>query len=223
MKPIKRHELGGHPHYEQMLSINPQEISGNWRAGWVLDSHKPSRRPLIDRTELGEAVYRLKYRDDRSKIKPIVEIATEFIQRKYKVDDHFVLPHLKAILPVPPSEKNRDFQPVIEIAKEIGNILNLCVRTDYLIKIKQTPLMKNIPSVESKREQLQGAFTVRTHDYKNQCVLLFDDIYDSGVTISETSKVLYEQGRVRHVLVLALTRTQTSSNRDSLFEDSIPF
>ncbi len=75
--------------------------------------------------------------------------------------------------------------------------------------IKQTVPLKNLPDVESKREQLKGAFVVQTQDCKDRCVLLFDDLYDSGVTLTEVSKILYEQGRVRHVLVLTLTRTRT--------------
>ena len=104
---------------------------------------------------------------------------------------------------------NRTFQPVTEIAKEIEKLLNLPIRTDYLTKIKQTVPLKNLPDVESKREQLKGAFVVQTQDFKDRCVLLFDDLYDSGVTLTEVSKILYEQGGVRHVLVLTLTRTRT--------------
>ena len=113
------------------------------------------------------------------------------------------------ILPIPPSDTNRAFQLVIEIAQEIGQLLNLPVRTDYLTKIKQTVTLKNLPDVESKREQLQGAFVVHTQDFKDRCVLLFDDLYDSGTTLTEVTKVLYEQGCVRHVLALTLTRTRT--------------
>ena len=100
----------------------------------------------------------------------------------------------------------RSFQPVTEIAQEIGRLLNLPVRTDLLTKIKQTGPLKNL-NIEDKRKQLQGAFIVNTQDYKGKCVLLFDDLYDSGTTLTEATKVLYEQGRVRHVLVLTLTRT----------------
>lgn len=51
-----------------MTNINPQKIDGNWRAGWALDVHTLSSRPLLGinnfdtkRTELGEWVYQLKY------------------------------------------------------------------------------------------------------------------------------------------------------------------
>lgn len=203
---------------ENTLKINPQEISGNWRAGWALDVHTKSSRPLpdggydTDRTELGEMVYQVKYDSDRSKIEPLAETAAQFVKEKYAVDGHPILPYLKAIIPTPPSDKNRNFQPVIDIAQEIGKLLEVQVCTDYLKKVKNTPPIKNVPNVEKKREQLQDAFVVNTQEFKDKCVLLFDDIYDSGTTLTEVAKVLYEQGNVKHVLVLTLTRRRTGGS-----------
>lgn len=200
---------------ENTLKINPQKINGNWRAGWALDVHTRSSRLLADggydtdRTELGELVYQVKYESDKSKIKPIAETAAQFVKDKYTVDGYPILPYLKAIIPTPPSDKNRNFQPVMDIAQEIGKLLEVQVYTDYLKKVKNTPLIKNIPNIEKKREQLQDAFVVSTKEFKDKCVLLFDDIYDSGTTLTEVAKVLYEQGDVKHVLVLTLTRRRT--------------
>ncbi len=195
--------------------INPCEIHGNWRAGWALDVHTLSSRPLpgggydTERTEFGESVFQLKYRDDRTKIQPIAEIAAKFVKEKFAVDGYPILPYLKAVLPIPPSDKNRAFQPVTEVAQEIGKLLSVPVRKDYLTKVKQTVPLKNLPNVQNKREQLRGAFAVQSQDLKNRCVLLVDDLYDSGTTLTEATKVLYEQGGVQHVLVLTLTRTRT--------------
>ena len=200
------------------MNINPQEIHGNWRAGWALDVHTLSSRPLPDggydtnRTEFGELVFQLKYRHDRTNIQPIAEVAANFIREKFAVDGHLILPYLKAILPIPPSDQNRDFQPVTEVTQEIGKLLSVPVRTAYLTKVKQTTPLKNLLDVASKREQLRGAFVIESQDLKNQCVLLVDDLYDSGTTLTEVSKVLYEQGGVQHVLVLTLTRTRTGGN-----------
>ena len=202
----------------QASDINPQEICGNWRAGWALDVHTLSSRPLpsgrydTERTEFGELVFQLKYRHDRTKIQPIAEIAAKFVKEKFAVDGHLILPYLKAILPIPPSDKNRSFQPVTEVVQEIGKLLSVQVRTDYLMKVKQTTPLKNLSDVASKREQLRGAFIVQSQDLKNSCVLLVDDLYDSGTTLTEATKVLYEHGGVQHVLVLTFTRTRTGGN-----------
>lgn len=201
-----------------MTNINPQKIRGNWRAGWALDVHTLSSRPLpggrydTERTEFGESIYQLKYQHDSTKIQPIAEVATKFVKEEFTVDGYPILPYLKAIIPIPPSDKNRTFQPVTEVAREMGRLLNVSVRTDYLRKIKRTIPLKDISGVESKREQLRGAFAIQSQDLKNSCVLLIDDLYDSGTTLTEVTQVLYEQGGVRHVLVLTLTWTRTGSN-----------
>ena len=204
----------------QYSAINPQEIHDNWRAGWALDVHTLSSRSLpsggydTERTEFGELVFQLKYRHDRTKIQPIAEVAAKFVEEKFVVDGHFVLPYLAAIIPIPPSDTNRVFQPVTEIAQEIGSLLSRSVRTNYLTKVKRTIPLKNLPDVESKREQLRGTFRVQSQDLRNRCVLLVDDLYDSGTTLTEAVKILYEQGSVQHVLVLTLTRTRTGGDRN---------
>ena len=197
------------------MNINPQKINGNWRAGWALDVHTLSSRPLssggydTERTEFGELVFQLKYRDDRTKIQPIAEVAAKFVEEKFAVDGHLVLPYLAAVIPIPPSDTNRVFQPVIEVAQEVGKLLSVPVRTDCLMKVKQTIPLKDLPDIENKREQLRGAFAVPVQDLKSRCVLLVDDLYDSGTTLTEATKILYEQSGVQHVLVLTLTRTRT--------------
>ena len=184
------------------IEPKPQEIHGNWRAGYALDFYSVS---LGRRTEIGELVEQVKYYDDRSKIQPIAEIAAKFVEEEFAVDGHPVLPHISAIVPIPPSKTDRPFQPVPEIATIIGSLLNLRVYT--LIKVKQVPRLQFLPSVESKQEAIQGAFDVQSQNLKGRCVLLFDDVHDSGTTLTEATDVLYRRGCVSHVLVLTLTRT----------------
>ena len=204
-----------------MTNIDPREIHGNWTAGWALDVHTLSSRPLpgtnrfdTTRTELGELVYKLKNKDakynNRSKIEPIAEIAAKFVKEKFKVKGHFVYPYLKAIIPTPPSNQDRCFQPVVEIAVKMGEIMDLPVPINYLTKVKETAQQKNRESERGGKERLQGAFNVSQHG-KYNCVLLFDDIYQSGKTLTEVTDVLQKQGGISRVLVLTLTQTRTKT------------
>jgi competence protein ComFC len=196
------------------INLNPQEIHGNWQAGYALDFHTVSSRLLPDgtydteRTEIGELVYQVKYRHDREKIQPIAEIAAKFVREDVTVNSDLVHRYLNAIIPIPFSDTNRPFQPVPEIAAKIGNLLNRPVRTDYLIRERPTRLIRDLRH-EERQAEIQGAFIVQSQDLRGRWVLLFDDLYDSGATLTEVTNVLYEQGRVRHVLVLTLTQTRT--------------
>ena len=198
------------------IRINPREIQGNWRTGYALDVHTISSRRLLDGsfdtqyTDIGKMVNQVKYPPDRSKVQPIAEIAAQFVREEFTVNSTPVYRYFNAIIPIPPSDTNRLFQPVTEIAVKIGDLLNRPVRTDYLTKVKRTVLLKNLPDVESKRSEIQGAFVAQSQFLEKRWVLLFDDLYDSGATLTEATKALYEQGRVRHVFVLTLTQTRTS-------------
>ena len=199
------------------IQINPQEIQGNWRAGYALDIHTVSSRLLPDGnfdtryTDIGKMVYQVKHKrpPDRSKIQPLAEIATQFVREEFTVNGYSILPYLDAVIPTPPSKMNRPFQPVEEIASKIGQILDIPVISDYLSKEKETIPLKNLEGEENRREQLHGAFAIQHTPKKYRCVLLFDDIYRSGETLTEITDVLHKQGNISHVLVLTLTQTRT--------------
>ena len=206
------------------MDIDPREIHGNWRTGWALDFHTRSSTLLPDgtfdneRTECGDLVYKVKYRGDRTGIPLLSETAAKFVKEKLVVDGIPVYSHLKAIVPIPPSDTTRDFQPVFEIAQEMGRVLSLRFDSNYLIKTKQTMPHKNLESNESRREQLSGAFGIQSQSKNYRCVLLFDDIYRSGETLTEATRVLHERGHIynnknRKSRVFVLTLTQTRTRR----------
>jgi len=187
------------------MNLNVQQIKGKWKAGWALDLHTiaSSSHPFYKHTELGDMLYQLKYRSDRSKIEPIAAMAANFIK------DRYVYPDLSAIIPIPPSQLDRPFQPVIELARSIGSKVNLSVPLDYLIKTKQTTALKNISDTVSRRELLKGAFRVSDERFARKDVLLFDDLFRSGETLNAVTEVLLSQGKVGKVFILVLTKTRT--------------
>src|ERR1035437_3946117 len=102
------------------MNINPRPISGGWDDGFSLDDHivrsefteydeygHPQFHTI--RTELGELLFKLKYKNDRSAIPFIAQAACDFIQQWN--------PGIDVIVPTPPSKK-RAIQPLYEIAKE---------------------------------------------------------------------------------------------------------
>jgi len=79
-------------------------------------------------------------------------------------------------------------------------------------KIKDTPELKNIADFEDRKKVLQDAFTVKPVGVlSGQTVLLFDDLYRSGATLSSLTTVLYNQGKAKSIKVLTLTKTRSKS------------
>ena len=86
----------------------------------------------------------------------------------------------------------------------------------YLMKVKKTPLMKNTIRAR-KRQLLEGTFDISSVCPNYRCVLLFDDIFDSGETLRAATQVLIDKGRIidekngkLRVFVLTLTQTRTN-------------
>lgn len=110
-----------------MVRINPKKIPGKWREGYALDyhtlrsdfiGHDEYGHPRFDteRSEMGELLYRLKYRSNKAALDPIVDVVSDFII-SWELS-------LNLILPTPPSRSRRPYQPVLEIAKELSLRLN---------------------------------------------------------------------------------------------------
>ncbi len=197
----------------QSIRINPMRVPGGWRQGYVLDyhtlwshfiGHDEFGHAMFDtkRSEMGELLYRLKYRSDKSVMDTIVETVLSFIASWN--------PGLSVIVPVPPS-RQRAFQPVWEMAERLSIRLNLPLRGDCIVKIKDTPELKNVYNYEKRMELLEDAYTVPAASLIGESVLLFDDLYRSGATLNAIAGALYSNGEAANVYVLALTRTRSAS------------
>lgn len=156
------------------------------------------------RTEIGEHVYKLKYWRDLSRFLTVADEAARFLNGKaaWKID---------LIIPVPPSDTTREFQPVEELAKEIGAICKLVVDLTTLKKLKSTPELKEIKDPNTRRAILKDAFGIAANSLEGKNVLLFDDLYRSGETLNAVCDVIRNMGNPKNVY--ALTITKTRSNR----------
>jgi predicted amidophosphoribosyltransferase len=191
------------------MDIHPKEIKGSWDQGFVLDVHTISStmigynefgHPEFDtvRSQLGELVYRLKYKGDKIVIPPIVEAVAAFVNG-WDI-------HPDAIIPMPPS-RQRSFQPVVELAGELTRALNIPLNLESLKKTKTTQQMKDVGDFSARVATLDGAFA-SDKGLEAKTVLLFDDLFQSGATMNVAARTLKSQGLVKSVYALALTRTR---------------
>ena len=191
------------------MEIHPKQVTGFWDDGYVLDAHTISSTMIgynefgyaefdTVRSELGELVYRLKYKGDRGVIPTITETVTEFV-RNWGIQP-------TVVVPVPPS-KTHVFQPVIEIATAIANTLKVPLDATSLKKIKNTAQMKDVGDLNARLAALQSAFA-SGKDLEGGSVLLFDDLFQSGATMNVVTQTIRKQGLAKAVYAIALTRTR---------------
>ncbi len=119
--------------------LKPVRIYGTWDEGIVLDNHmlksiflgydeNGKEKFENTRTELGELIYRFKYQKDKSCLDNIMDITKDVLD-KWELKDK-----IDMVIPVPPSNKKRTYQPVYEIAREIAKYLNKECALDILSK-----------------------------------------------------------------------------------------
>ena len=110
-----------------MLKINIKKITGNWTAGYALDKHLLNSeftgndefghpRFKNTRTEVGEAVYQLKYRQDWEQVDPLANAIVSNIVPKLR--------KIRLVIPVPPSTP-RARQPMYEVSQSVAKILGV--------------------------------------------------------------------------------------------------
>jgi predicted amidophosphoribosyltransferase len=188
----------------------PIILNGMWGEGYATDYHTVSSEPIgVDgyghiqyqtvRTELGELVYRYKYKNNYDCLEEIIELTEPFIRQWLKHKN------ITSVLPVPPSNKRRLIQPVFEIAKEIADILGAGYNENVLLKSSLTQ-SKNLNALE--KEKIESTITKMKVAKKRQNILLVDDLYQSGATLNECVKILKKDQNIAKIYVLTMTKTK---------------
>ena len=185
--------------------LNPVRIYGAWDEGVVLDNHMlksvflgydESGKEKFEntRTEIGELIYKFKYQKDKECLTKILELLEDILEKwnlKNKID---------IVIPVPPSNKTRDYQPVFEIAREIAKVLEKECKTDILSKESNLQVKDgyNISGTIKQNKQIE----------RKTNILIIDDLYSTGATLNEVCKVLRKDENVRKIYCLVMTKTK---------------
>lgn len=194
------------------MHINIRSIAGNWDEGYVLDKHVRSSvylgddgygHPRFDttRSEVGEALFQLKYRQDWSKVGPLAaEIAKSILP---------MLDNVGLIIPMPASH-TRPRQPVHEIALELGNQTEIPVFEGIVIKSPDASggrQLKNMNTKDEKVAALEGRFLIEDGIGNSGCwnALVVDDLFDTGASMGAVCAALRTYSKVNKVYVAALT------------------
>jgi len=121
-------------------------------------------------------LYRLKNRGDQTAIPEIATTAAEFVKKwGLQVD---------SVVAVPPSNTTRKRQPVIGVAAALSEYLRVPLCEGCLSKAKNTAQLKDFFDYAKRTEILKDAFAVDASKTKGKRLLLIDDLYRSGATVS---------------------------------------
>jgi competence protein ComFC len=192
-----------------VTKTNPRKIDGPWADGRVLDLHSTGSeflghdeygREQFDtrRTEVGELLYRLKYRNDASAVEEIGTIAEKFIRTwRIKFD---------VIVPAPPT-RTRRVQPLHQIADELSRRFNVPVVKAVSKKAAGAAELKDLREFHEREAVLKDALTVNARAIADKRVLLVDDLIRSGATLGAVAAALANAGAAI-IFAFALTKTR---------------
>jgi len=147
---------------------------------------------------LKELIHQLKFYGKRKIADLLFKFIIENIEQEY-----FDWPDV--IIPVPLSKKvlkKRGFNQTEIIGKKIAIHCNKPF-FNVIKKIKET-LPQNKLGREERLKNLNGAFKTETF-FKDKKILIIDDVYTTGATMNEVSRVILEKGAVE-VRGLAIAR-----------------
>lgn len=110
------------------------------------------------------------------------------------------------IIYVPMHIKNRlqrGYNQTELIAKEIAKILKIDIQKNNLIKVKNTAKQSTLTKKE-REKNVKNAFIIKNSEaVKNKKIILFDDIFTTGSTVEECSKML-KKANAKEIAVLTL-------------------
>lgn len=192
-----------------MMRVNIRQIVGNWDAGYVLDKHSLHSEIVgqnahgypvwnTTRTEVGEALFQLKYRGDFSRVGPL---AAQLVESIYSRFDKVGL-----IVPMPASNfRNR--QPVTELAMELGRLVDKPVFDELLTKTANGQQLKDLTSKADKQMALADSFTLHEGigNEGRWNVLLVDDLFHTGASLEAACAALRPYRKIGRIYVAAVT------------------
>jgi ComF family protein len=112
------------------------------------------------------------------------------------------------IVPVPLHPKRlrwRGFNQSVLLALQVSRACGTLMDPFALVRLRETPPQTQLTE-EERRKNVRGAFTLNPdRPVEDKTILLIDDVYTSGATVNECSRVL-RRGGAAEVYVLILAR-----------------
>jgi predicted amidophosphoribosyltransferase len=194
------------------MKNNIRKIDGPWDLGLVLDKHTLSSTYLGDnefgrpqfntvRSDVGEALYKLKYRGDFSQVDPLAEAIYQHLVPSFG--------SIGLVVPMPATNV-RARQPVNEIASALAKLMGVSSFANLLVKLPaaaDAPALKDLAGKEAKVEALEGRFAINDQIAENGRwnVLVVDDLFDTGASMEAACAMLRTYHKIDKIFVAALS------------------
>lgn len=180
----------GHPVNEYFNSINTSDYTANEIE--IIKEHLERASRLVNGcaasyygvSNIGAALHRSKYENGGDFPDFLLKKTLSVFGKKFKGY------HFDFVMYLPPT-KSGDL--VKNFAIKFARVINVPI-SHGLIKVRITQEQKMFQNSYSKQENVLDAFDVDEDVVKGKCIVLLDDIYDSGATLKEVGRLLTKKG-----------------------------
>ena len=166
-----------------------------------------ARAPFVYKNKVKKLVYRLKYGHGAYLSKFMAQFMYDtFLDSQIDVD-------VVTFVPMP---KSRQFERGYNQAEEIAKEFSLISGIEQKALLKRTKFTKNLARMgrEERQKAIVNAFDViNKEDVKGKRVLLIDDVFTSGATTNECSKIL-KKNKASFVYILTFA---TSTDKIQMY------
>ena len=148
---------------------------------------------------LKEYIKLFKYHNQRQLAESLAELMVIYIERFYNCKEFDLITYI----PLHKSRlQERGFNQAFLLAQEIADYFNLEVA--HLLERRKDTIKQSKLSKLARRENLQKQFKIiNSKRTNNKRILLVDDIYTTGATVNQASKVLLE-ARAKEIKIITL-------------------
>ena len=151
---------------------------------------------------LRKALHGFKYNKKSLLSKPLSQILAAYGENLLNQKEY------DAIVPVPLHSKRlrqRGYNQALILAKRVGKAWGIKVDIKSLERVKWT-IPQTVLSKNERRKRIRGSFSCSPERVRDKNLLIIDDIYTSGSTVSECARILKKNGALK-VDVLTFART----------------
>jgi len=178
-----------------------KSLKGHFEVGFALDDHTVVKRGKRSYTKIGSMAYEYKYGGEKTLVDRLADAMAKFLRGHESYRD------VEVLVAVPSTVKERAYDPVPHLARALSERIGIPWSQEALVKTRQTRPQKEMENETQKIRNVRGAFRVADRDrVRGKRVLLIDDLYDSGATLNECTRMLRGAG-TKAVSALTLTRT----------------
>lgn len=154
--------------------------------------------------EVRDAILRFKFGGNPAEAADLAYLLSDFVlQLGFSAENIHYITYV-------PSDKQRErkrgFHHMKLIAGYVGKYTKIPIHDHAVEKMRSTPAQSTL-SAHERAKNIVGAFSVpKRESVKDKCVILLDDVFTTGATAIEVSKMLKRAG-AKYVCVITLAHT----------------